>query len=126
MALNILDAGTPLGCVQRKSTTYRQMLKMWTVCRKTDPIVGWCSSLAATEYTRWHDNADKQIYQQLALKDKLKTRYSPNNKHLPQAVLENECTVLYVDRQIITDKKINHDDDDEGLPREPTLMFRTQ
>ena len=77
-----------------------------------DHIIGGCTILANTEYTRRHNNVAKIIHQQLAIQYKLVQHHTPTYKYIPQNVLENDKHKLYWNRSIITDKTIPHNKPD--------------
>ena len=59
-----------------------------------------------TDYVKRHDRLVKVIHQKLAEAAELIDDKSPNYKHTPANVLENENFKLYWNRSILTDKTI--------------------
>ena len=75
-------------------------------------IISGCQVLAPLDYTCRHNQVAKIIHQQLAKTFNLVETVPPYYKYEPPPVLENRNATLYWDKQIITDKTIDHNKPD--------------
>lgn len=71
-----------------------------------DHIIDSCSVLAPKQYTDRHDRVAKIIHQSLAIKQGFPDCSQPYYSYTPSAVLENDNSKIYWNRQITTDKPI--------------------
>jgi hypothetical protein len=83
-------------------------------------VIGSCSILANTEYLNRHNQVAKIIYSQLAVQNKILQHVEPYYKFNPEPVIENNNFKMLWDRQIITDKTIDHNKPDIVLQNKST------
>lgn len=70
-------------------------------------VIAGCGQLSNSAYLSRHNQVAKIIHQQLAVKNGLIKSVVPYYKYTPNPVLENETSVLYWDRLMITDKSVD-------------------
>ncbi|KAI5731489.1 hypothetical protein M8J77_010820 [Diaphorina citri] len=83
-------------------------------------VIGSCSILANIEYLNRHNQVAKIIYSQLAVQNKILQHVEPYYKFNPEPVIENNNFKMLWDRQIITDKTIDHNKPDIVLQNKST------
>lgn len=71
-------------------------------------IISSCTTLASREYTDRHNNVAKIIHTELSLKYKCINERIPYYNYVPMNVLENDACKLYWDREILTDRTVQH------------------
>lgn len=71
-------------------------------------IISSCKKLAAKEYTDRHNNVAKIIHDELCVRYGLVQQHQPYYRYHPESVLENETCKIYWDREILTDRAVQH------------------
>ena len=92
--------------VMREDIASDSCRRCGSVRETIDHIIAGCTTLSSYDYTNRHNNVGKILHQDLALRYKLISKYTPYYKYEPPPVLENLNAVLYWDRTIITDRTI--------------------
>ena len=100
-----------------KPEIMRSTAKEWKWLTDAENVIKWarqqhvivgCSSLSESTYFRRHNQLAKIIHQQTAKSYKLLQRNTPPHcRYKPEPVLQSANMILYWERSIITDEKVN-------------------
>ncbi|KAL1446158.1 hypothetical protein WDU94_008911 [Cyamophila willieti] len=92
-------------------------------------VIGSCKILAKNEYLNRHNQVAKIIYSKIIIQNKIKDYVEPYYKLNPEPVLENDQFKILWDRQIITDKTIDHNKPDivfQNKATEETILIEVE